>query len=76
MIKAQNRKFLLLPGDGVGPEVVGETKKVIEWFNKNKSLDFTIEQDLIGGASIDKHGVPITDEVFYKAVESLSLIHI
>ena len=71
---AKNKKILLLPGDGIGPEVVGETKKVIEWFNKNKSLDFTIEQDLIGGASIDKHGVPITDEVFYKAVESDAVI--
>ncbi len=64
------RKILLLPGDGIGPEVVGETKKVIDWFNKKKSLDFKIDQDLIGGAAIDKHGVPITDEVFYKALES------
>ena len=39
MIKSQNRKFLLLPGDGVGPEVVRETKKILEWFNKNKTLD-------------------------------------
>ena len=70
MIKAQNRKFLLLPGDGVGPEVVGETKKILEWFNKNKSLDFKIEEELIGGASIDKNKIPITDEVFYKSLES------
>ena len=68
------RKILLLPGDGVGPEVVGETKKVINWFNEKKSLDFKIDQDLIGGASIDKHGMPITDEVFYKALESNAVI--
>ena len=68
------KKILLLPGDGIGPEVVGETKKVIEWFNKKKSLDFKIDQDLIGGAAIDKHGVPITDEVFYRAVESDAVI--
>ena len=49
----KNQKILLLPGDGIGPEVVRETKKVIEWFNKNKSLDFKIDQDLIGGAAID-----------------------
>ena len=36
----KQRKILLLPGDGVGPEVVGETKKVINWFNEKKSLDF------------------------------------
>ena len=68
------KKILLLPGDGIGPEVVGETKKVIDWFNKKKSLDFKIDQDLIGGAAIDKHGVPITDEVFYRAVESDAVI--
>ena len=68
------KKILLLPGDGIGPEVVGETKKVIDWFNKKKSLDFKIDQDLIGGAAIDKHGVPITDEVFYRALESDAVI--
>ena len=70
----KERKILLLPGDGVGPEVVGETKKIINWFNKKKSLDFKIDEDLIGGASIDKHGMPITDEVFYKAFESNAVI--
>ena len=73
MAKKQ-RKILLLPGDGVGPEVVGETKKIINWFNKKRSLDFKIDQYLIGGASIDKHGMPITDEVFYKALESDAVI--
>ena len=48
------KKIFLLPGDGIGPEVVGETRKVIDWFNKKKSLDFKIDQDLIGGAAIDK----------------------
>ena len=51
------KKILLLPGDGIGPEVVGETKKVIEWFNKKKSLDFKIDQDLIGGPPIEKNCV-------------------
>ncbi len=74
MIKVKKRKFLLLPGDGIGPEVVGEVKKVVEWFNKNKSLDFEIDEDLAGGASYDKHGTPITDEVFYKALECEAVI--
>ena len=69
MIKVKKRKFLLLPGDGIGPEVVGEVKKIISWFNNNKSLDFEIEEELVGGASYEKHGTPITDEVFYKALE-------
>ena len=74
MIKVKKRQFLLLPGDGIGPEVVGEVKKIIQWFNKNKSLDFEIDQDLAGGASFDKHGTPITDEVFYKALECEAVI--
>ena len=74
MIKVKNRKLLLLPGDGIGPEVIREARKIIEWFNKNKSLDFKIEEGLVGGASYDKHKNPITDEVFYKALESEAVI--
>ena len=70
MIKVKKRKILLLPGDGIGPEVTGEVKKIINWFNDKKSLDFEIDEDLAGGCSYDKHGSPITDEVFYKALES------
>ena len=70
MIKVKKRKVLLLPGDGIGPEVTAEVKKVINWFNDKKSLDFEIDEDLVGGSSFDKHGTPLTDEVFYKALES------
>ena len=74
MIKAKTRKILLLPGDGIGPEVVREVKKIIEWLNKNRSLDFSLEEELIGGASIDANKIPITDEVFYKSLESDAVI--
>jgi 3-isopropylmalate dehydrogenase len=70
----KTRKILLLPGDGIGPEVVAEVKKIINWFNKNRSLDFKMEEDLVGGASIDVNKVPITDEVFYKSLESDAVI--
>ena len=53
MIKVKKRKILLLPGDGIGPEVIGEVKKIINWFNDNKSLDFEIDEDLAGGCSYD-----------------------
>ena len=45
MIKVKKRKILLLPGDGVGPEVVAEVKKVIQWLNSKKSLDFEVDED-------------------------------
>ena len=68
MIKVKKRKILLLPGDGIGPEVIGEVRKIINWFNEKKSLDFEIDEDLAGGCSYDKHGTPITDEVFYNCL--------
>ena len=74
MIKVKNRKILLLPGDGIGPEVVSEVKKIINWFNSKRSLDFETDEDLVGGAAYDEHGTPITDEVFYKALESEAVI--
>ncbi len=74
MIKVKKRKILLLPGDGIGQEVVAEVKKIIQWFNSKKSLDFGIDEDLVGGAAYDKHKNPITDEVFYKALESEAVI--
>ena len=74
MIKVKNRKILLLPGDGIGPEVMSEVSKIINWLNKKKSLDFKIEEDLVGGVSYEKHKNPITDEVFYKALESEAVI--
>ena len=70
MIKVKKRKILLLPGDGVGPEVINEVKKIITWLNSKRSLDFEIDEDLAGGVSYDKHATPITDAVFYKALES------
>ena len=68
------KKIFLLPGDGIGPEVISEVRKIIEWLNVNRSLDFEIDEDLVGGAAYDKHGTPITDEVFYKALESQAVV--
>ena len=45
MSKSKKRKILLLPGDGIGPEVVREVKKILEWFNKNKSLDLVLKKN-------------------------------
>ena len=74
MIKVKKRKILLLPGDGIGPEVITEVRKILEWLNKNKSLDLEIDEGLVGGISYDKYKNPITDEVFYKALESEAVI--
>ncbi len=53
----------VLPGDGIGPEVVGEGTKVLEVVGKRWGHRFTFQHGLIGGISIDQHGEAITDDV-------------
>ncbi len=60
------RNIVLLPGDGLGPEVVGEAAKVIGWFNDNFDTKIKPEQGDIGGGSYDKHGTPLSDETLDK----------
>lgn len=55
-------KIVILPGDGIGPEVMAEVRKVVRWLEQQEGLSFAIEEDLIGGAAIDAHGVPLADE--------------
>jgi 3-isopropylmalate dehydrogenase len=59
--------LLILPGDGIGPEVMAEVRKVIAWFGRRRGLDFTIEEDLVGGCSYDAHGTPLTDAAMARA---------
>ncbi|MFA7593256.1 MAG: isocitrate/isopropylmalate family dehydrogenase, partial [Thiohalobacteraceae bacterium] len=54
------KKILVLPGDGVGPEIVAEALKVLDHLRKDGGLDVEIEQGLVGGASYDAHGEPLT----------------
>jgi 3-isopropylmalate dehydrogenase len=59
--------LLILPGDGIGPEVMAEVRKVIAWFGANRGLAFIIEEDLVGGCSYDAHGTPLTDAAMARA---------
>ncbi|KFI30493.1 3-isopropylmalate dehydrogenase [Haematobacter massiliensis] len=56
-----NPSLLILPGDGIGPEVMTEVRKVIDWF-AGQGLVFDIHEGLVGGCSYDAHGTPLTDE--------------
>lgn len=64
------KTLLVLPGDGIGPEVMAEVVKLIECLNREAGADLRIVQDLIGGASFDVHGVPLTDDVVAKGREA------
>ena len=61
-------KLLVLPGDGIGPEIVEQTLRVAGWFAKNRAFAFTAEQDLVGGISYEAHGTPATDAMMKKAL--------
>jgi 3-isopropylmalate dehydrogenase len=60
-------KLLLLPGDGIGPEVMAEVKKLIGVLAKAGIANFDYEEGLVGGACYDAHNVSITDDTMAKA---------
>ena len=64
---ADVKQLLLLPGDGVGPEVMAQVIGVADWFNAKRGTNFNIEQDAVGGAAYDRYGVPLADETLEKA---------
>src|SRR6201988_1673390 len=61
------QNLLLLAGDGIGPEVMAEVKKLIAWMNQNGMGTFEYDEGLVGGCAYDAHGVAITDETMAKA---------
>ena len=61
--------LLILPGDGIGPEVMVEVRKIIDWFMSNRGLDFDVTEDLVGGAAYDAHGTPLNDDTMAKALD-------
>ncbi|MDH5747959.1 MAG: 3-isopropylmalate dehydrogenase [Rhodospirillales bacterium] len=65
---AANKKLLMLPGDGIGPEVMGEVKRVIGWMDKRRTVSFDIQEELVGGSCYDANGVSITDETVADAM--------
>ncbi|MEL7139059.1 MAG: isocitrate/isopropylmalate family dehydrogenase, partial [Pseudomonadota bacterium] len=60
-------KLLILSGDGIGPEVMGQVSRIIEWCRVARGLDFSVEEDLVGGIAYDTHGAPLSDATMAKA---------
>src|SRR6266403_244105 len=67
-------KLLLLPGDGIGPEVMGEVKRLIDWLNAHGIAHFETEQGLVGGAAYDASKQSITDATMAKAMAAEAVI--
>ena len=64
-----NPSILILPGDGIGPEVMAEVRRVIDWYGTKRGLVFDVSEDLVGGAAYDAHGTPLTDATMARAQE-------
>jgi len=67
-------KLFLLPGDGIGVETMAEVERIIALLNKKGKEKFETSSGLVGGAAIDKHGVPITDADMEKASNADAVI--
>ncbi|MFZ3033171.1 MAG: 3-isopropylmalate dehydrogenase [Parvibaculum sp.] len=62
------KKILIVAGDGIGPEVMGQVERVIDWYTKKRDFAVEIDHDLVGGCCYDAHGVAITDATIEKAL--------
>src|ERR1700739_4667003 len=67
-------KLLLLPGDGIGPEVMGEVKRLIDWLNAKGIAQFETDQGLVGGWAYDAHKVSISEGDMAKAIAADAVI--
>src|SRR6187549_1569438 len=67
-------KLLLLPGDGIGPEVMGEVQRLIDWLNRQGIARFETEQGLVGGSAYDAHKVSISEGDMAKATAADAVI--
>ncbi|MCA8929520.1 MAG: 3-isopropylmalate dehydrogenase, partial [Alphaproteobacteria bacterium] len=63
-----NKKVFVLPGDGIGPEVVHEVRRIIDWMDQRRHVSFDLAEGKVGGAAIDASGVPLTDETLADAM--------
>ena len=66
--RASNRKVLVLAGDGIGPEIMRQTLRVIEFFDRRHIASFDISEDMVGGAAYDAYGTPLAEATLTKAL--------
>ena len=59
--------LLILPGDGIGPEVMAEVRRVIDWMSEKRGIAFDVSEDLVGGCAYDAHGTPLHDDTLARA---------
>jgi 3-isopropylmalate dehydrogenase len=68
------KKILILPGDGIGPEIVAQAEKVLAFLIEERGIKLELEQGLLGGCAVDAAGVPLPEETLAKAKESDAIL--
>ena len=63
-----NKSLLILPGDGIGPEVMRQVRRVVEWFDRRRHVHFDLAEGLVGGAALDAEGTPLADATLERAM--------
>ena len=67
---AANKTLLILPGDGIGVEVMTQVRRIVDWFDKRRAVGFDILEQPVGGAAYDAHGTPLSDEALSEAMDA------
>ena len=67
---AANKTLLILPGDGIGVEVMTQVRRIVDWFDKRRAVGFDILEHPVGGAAYDAHGTPLSDEALSEAMNA------
>ncbi|MCW5698459.1 MAG: 3-isopropylmalate dehydrogenase [Rhodospirillales bacterium] len=67
---SEKKSLFVLAGDGIGPEVMTEVYRLIEWLERRRDISFEVSEGLVGGAAIEAEGAPISDETMKKALAS------
>jgi 3-isopropylmalate dehydrogenase len=68
------KKILLIPGDGIGPEVVNQAKKIIDFFDQKTDKKFSVEQALLGGIAYDQYQTPYPSQTLSLAKDSDAIL--
>lgn len=67
---AANKTLLILPGDGIGVEVMNQVRRTVDWFDRRRAIGFNILEQPVGGTAYDAHGTPLTDEALSEAMDA------
>ena len=69
-----SKRVLILPGDGIGPEIVTEAEKVLNALVQKHGLELSTEHGLIGGSAVDEAGMPLPEETLAKGKQSDAIL--